>query len=392
MTTLCLADDVSDTGTYHYRVLKPYEHLRVPLAARGISLVLGPQPACDVYIYSQTIAEQSMPLARALKKSGKKFVFGYDDHPWRMPDGYPQPAQWRSWQKLRRESLDVLADAVVATTAPLKQAIGGHWRRDAVVLPNLIDPADYQPVSADPMCVCGHAQSRHLNLEGKSLLLPDDHPDNPGVQCAEHCGCSKFRQAINVVFAGSPSHLHDVKILTKAITAAMVEFPQTVFHFLGCKPPAALTAVLFSGCKERLRWYPWVKRQQYPAALCALRPDIGLCPLIDSEFSRCKSAIKFYEMTLAGAFCLASKIDIYDLHLFVLSRASNTEPGLFSWEHQLRTLLKNPEERRHVQHDAHAWVLRNASWARDAAGGWLCPQAARWENFFLALAGVCPHD
>ena len=345
MTTICLADPVSDTGTYHYRVALPYKHLREPLRRRGISLVRGDQPACDVYVYSQTITAAGITQAIHLRKLGKRFVLGYDDHPWVMAEGYPNPKQWQLWRDWRRRQLAEVADAVVVTTEPLKAALGGRWARDAVVLPNLIDPDDYQ-------------------------VLPFQRDEG----------------VVNVVFAGSPSHLHDVKILTPAITAAAAEFPQTVFSFLGCKPPQKLHEAFEQyGWLHRLKWYPWVKTANYPQALCALQPDIGLCPLIDNEFTRCKSGIKFLEMTLAGAACVTSRSAVYPEHDFVSCKASN-DPALWpSWEQQLRNVLKCPASAADMKTTAHAWVLNNASWAR-WPDGWRAPAAQAWEDFFVGLS------
>jgi hypothetical protein len=52
------------------------------------------------------------------------------------------------------------------------------------------------------------------------------------------------------------------------------------------------------------RYIPWTGFDAYPYVLNMA--DIGLCPLIDTHFNRCKSPIKAFEFALAGAAVVAN--------------------------------------------------------------------------------------
>jgi glycosyltransferase involved in cell wall biosynthesis len=59
------------------------------------------------------------------------------------------------------------------------------------------------------------------------------------------------------------------------------------------------------------KFIPGVPVDQYLDKLCGMNFDIGLCPLIDNEFNRSKSNIKWLEYSMAGMATIASDINPY---------------------------------------------------------------------------------
>lgn len=56
--------------------------------------------------------------------------------------------------------------------------------------------------------------------------------------------------------------------------------------------------------EDRTVALPWFSITEYPLAL--LNMDIGCCPIADTPFNRCKTAVKWMEFTAAGAAVVAS--------------------------------------------------------------------------------------
>jgi O-antigen biosynthesis protein len=83
----------------------------------------------------------------------------------------------------------------------------------------------------------------------------------------------------------------------------------------------------------KFEWVPFVNYKLYPKVLTELSLDIGLCPLKDTPFNRCRSASKAMEYNLSGALVLSSHVEPYI-----------TEPTsitTFDWEKDLNYLVEN---------------------------------------------------
>jgi len=100
-----------------------------------------------------------------------------------------------------------------------------------------------------------------------------------------------------LVLAGSQSHDLDWQIVTKAIRKVKEQRPQVKLRVLGYLP-----AYLSALCDSHVPWT--LSLEEYRASLYGAH--IGLAPLPDSAFNRCKSPIKAYEYALAGMAVIGS--------------------------------------------------------------------------------------
>lgn len=99
---------------------------------------------------------------------------------------------------------------------------------------------------------------------------------------------------------------------------------------------------------------PFVPHDRYNKALENANLDIGICPLVDTVFNRCKSAIKFYEYAMVGTACLASKIPPYEPEVGCYAKNKFSD-----WHKQLKRLITDHEFRNAVQQTQRAWVIEN---------------------------------
>ena len=113
--------------------------------------------------------------------------------------------------------------------------------------------------------------------------------------------------------------------------------------------------------------------QNYPCKLASIRPDIGLCPLTDTAFNRCKSPIKWMEYAMAGAATVASPVEPY-LH------GPSMVPG--DLLRTLRLLVEEDAElRKTVARQDAAAVRTYFAWQSESA-------REPWLNTFRTIAGA----
>jgi len=98
---------------------------------------------------------------------------------------------------------------------------------------------------------------------------------------------------IRIGYLGSITHLEDVKMISEPVKRISKEFPEVRLILMG----DPRLAEFFEGVPmEVMNGVPF---EAYPAKLHSLRLDIGLAPLRDTEFNKCKSNIKWQEYSVA---------------------------------------------------------------------------------------------
>lgn len=107
---------------------------------------------------------------------------------------------------------------------------------------------------------------------------------------------------------------------------------------------------------KEIKWKqePFVPIEEYNQKLSELNFDIGLCPLVDTKFNRCKSAIKFYEYAMVGTACLASKIPPYEGEVNYNAKNKHDK-----WKTKLRNLVQDEKLRDFITIEQREWVLKN---------------------------------
>lgn len=191
---------------------------------------------------------QAAETARAIRRDAGRLVVDFDD------DLFSVRAD------LRRGDLNAAAAAEIARAAShltcTNSTLAGRLRRlhrDVRVLPNYVRAGDW-PEPAPP-------------------------PDGPPV----------------IVLAGTYTHVHDWRPVAPALARLRERYGARV-RVCGFMPD-----YLKPICDD---YRPWAGLAEYPAMIAGAH--VGLCPLPDTGFNRCKSPIKLYEYALAGLAVVAS--------------------------------------------------------------------------------------
>jgi glycosyltransferase involved in cell wall biosynthesis len=110
-------------------------------------------------------------------------------------------------------------------------------------------------------------------------------------------------------YMGSKGHQHDLDLVVPALERLLEERQELEFAVFG-------TISLPSTLKrfgKRVKSYAVQKRYtEFLRTLAHLNWDIGLAPLVDIPFNRCKAPTKFIEYTACGIPVIASRVSVYE--------------------------------------------------------------------------------
>jgi glycosyltransferase involved in cell wall biosynthesis len=185
---------------------------------------------------------------------------------------------------------------------------------------------------------------------------------------------------IRILWSGGSSHLEDLMVCRDALKAVLDRHPECVFVCAGFMPEG-FSRVFDS---KQIETVPWCDFKEHPYRLHRLRPDIGIIPLRDSEFARCKSPIKWTELSALAVPCVVSNSVVYNTDI------KQGETGyLFDtpeqFTEQIETLIKDTHKRKEIGDRACAYVKDRFDidkWA---------PKLLRWyEGMWLKKNITCP--
>jgi glycosyltransferase involved in cell wall biosynthesis len=305
---------------------------------------------------NQTNVNEMSAIINFFLSTGKAVISNLDDHYFKIPNSITvkQPLDQNA---SLFESLVKASSLVMVTGDQLKDEIS-LINSNVIAVPNMIDPNQY--------------------------------PLRPG-------GNKKIR----IGWCGLPSHFADLVMVLQAIKKVMQKYPVELVLFglftEDMKKTFAtaqkLAARNLDIKKQSLEGHfisdaiqlakalaginythaPLVSYGDYPHTLAKLNFDIGICPLVDNLFNRCKSAIKFAQYAAVGTVTLAS--DIYPYSKECNYRAQNTTDD---WYNKLAALVENESLRSSLLHEQQSYILENRNYEKGIA---------LYEAIFKQLAG-----
>jgi glycosyltransferase involved in cell wall biosynthesis len=188
------------------------------------------------------------------------------------------------------------ADLVTVTTEQLKKHVSKLTKRPIAVLPNCIDPG----------------------------LFPK----------------RKQESKVKIGFAGSPSHIPDLDLAMPAIENLKEKY-DIYFETLGFQ-------------KGNCKWKKPVAIEKYYQALADLGADIGICPLLDNDFNKNKSPLKFLEYAMAGSMVLASNRYPYKGEMNPEWLVDDNK-----WEETLERFILDKDLRERTLREQREWIFEH---------------------------------
>lgn len=282
----------------------------------------------DAILIQRNFPSSALRKRRMLRRvyaSGKPILYETDDNLLKISPDNPHFADHKDgWPFLRRALRR--AHALIVSTPRLASELGGF--KPCIVVPNLLDDALWMP-----------------------------HP------------VSVPKEPVVIGFAGTMTHGEDLRLCLPALLKLAEEHGDGVcFVFMGCILPE-LEAL------SNVQFIPFdADYATYVQTIRTMGIQIGIAPLVDSEFNRAKSAIKWMEMSMCGIAGVYADLDPYR------DVVRSGETGLLAgqdwmqWYAALDLLVRDPDLRCRIASRAQAEVIESHTLT---AKGALFPQVIR---------------
>ncbi len=103
-------------------------------------------------------------------------------------------------------------------------------------------------------------------------------------------------------FSGTPSHINDFLLVAPELISLLDEYEDMVLRIVGfMELPPVLNDYVNRGRIERIPLQNFIELQALMAEV-----DVSIVPLVNNEFSNCKSELKFYEAGIVGTITCAT--------------------------------------------------------------------------------------
>ena len=317
----------------YIRLLQPLDH---PAIGDGFDIVLADAAEALHYradiIATQRYAVPDVAAAAALaahcQRTGAALAYDLDDDLLHIPRDHPETLALRPKakvvQRLLRDATAVFVStpALAASLAPL--------RRDAIVIPNGLD----ERLWADP----------------------------PGGQTP---GRRTRGGPVRLLCMGSATHDADFSVIEQALARLRDTFGERV-------------TIDMLGVTTRSDLPDWIERPAMPPNATATYPgfvnwitqepgwDIGLAPLADTGFNRCKSSIKTLDYAALGLAVVASDVPAYRASLADGPGGMLAANQPEAWYAALSRLVRDEALRRGLARGAVAAFAAEGTLARQA--------------------------
>jgi O-antigen biosynthesis protein len=350
----------TDSGCYKWRSAIPGKYLRRRgHSVQHLSKELRAYEAPDVLVISRAHFMEAYQIVEWCKQNSIRIVFDTDDALDRVP---PQSIYYRGLQSRMGLYEFLLEEADVVTTTT--EALARHlrtWNRNVVVIPNSVDPEEWQPA-----------------------------PRN---------------SQLRVGWSGAVNHFEDLALVLDTIRELQRKYPFTFVLQGICQEPSLedfYQKLVYQFGKDftesthgklikwfigklaslRYQFHPHVEIEQHPGKLCELGLDIGIAPLVETDFNSFKSCIKYYEYAMAGAITVASHVPPYVTE--VPATAKNKRDA---WKQKLEEALT--ADREPLWREQREWVLTHRNIEKNVE---LWEQVLRGEAVPLPVSRVQRSD
>ena len=213
----------------------------------------------------------------------------------------------------------------------------------------------------------------NLNLSGNVTIIRNYYLDN--VLPLKEFSYSG-NQYVKIGYFGTMTHNNDLELIHNVILRL-----KDIFSKKGIQVDLE---VIGASIDENVDWFNVKKMPYYPMSMATFMKwisvranwDIGIIPLVNTEFNKCKSELKYIEFTALGVPIVASDVDAYKgtVEEGVTGFLANSED---EWVNKLSMLIENPKLRHGILNNARDDILKNYD---------LRSRAKQWDEIFKRVS------
>ncbi len=340
---VCYSFDLPSRNSLAYlRLIGPLNQLSIELidGYEGGKVVVDKVLQGDVVVIQRNFPrkyEEYQKVIEVSRREGKPIIFEMDDLLFRLPENHP-------YQKTRD---------YVTSLLPMYQAL---------VDANLVIVSSQQLADL------------FKNYNKNIAIIPNYLDENVWQLHPPVFNASKDKQII-IGFMGTASHKPDLEFVAPVLTDINEKYPNRIlFRFWGLEPPEAMRS--FS---QEIPLPPLSKDNEYRDFAGFFQTqfaDIFIAPLVDNEFNRCKSSIKFLEYSALGVPGIYSSLEPYN-QVIIHGKNGLLASSLDEWSECLIRLIEDDELRYQLALQAQASLRKN----------WLLSQNLfRWQEAFKSIS------
>lgn len=197
------------------------------------------------------------------------------------------------------------------------------------------------------------------DLQGKRVYVIPNSIDFAIWDHLKEIPFKKKEGIVRIGYSGCGNHGGDLYMIKPALLAILDNFPNVEFVYaVPMKDPHAPHQD-FHITHERARCInEWYTMEQFPQMLKNWDLDIGIAPLVDNNFNRAKSNLRWLEYSALRLPCVASAVEPFRRTMLagqdgLLCRGSK------EWYEALKHLIVNSQDRARLGDHAYARVKRN---------------------------------
>jgi O-antigen biosynthesis protein len=342
---LNIINDVSSCA--YYRNVLPVIYCRDELKECGIELTnqfsFDPEQKYDCQVWSRIPDPNLFPYIYDQASRGVKIVWDIDDELWNIPTWNPASKHFtHHLLNFLSIYLSRFAYRVTCSTVNLAHSIHERYKyplEKISILENLVATDVYD---------------KFLNKNKK-------HSDTP----------------FKILWSGGSSHEEDIAPIMRICDHFGNKVQIMMFGYINEK--------IFEKHPNQITFVPFTGRKYFEGLLTMLSAHVSVIPLIDCQFNRCKSAIKYYESSLAGMASIVSNVEPYSNVIHGWSNClcvSSEDFDSDKWIHACERLINDPDLWESIIENSMNNVISNYSWQTEN------PRKRDWINFYRSIPSI----
>ena len=174
------------------------------------------------------------------------------------------------------------------------------------------------------------------------------------LEVAEECLKDKKHDGFVIgYFSGSPTHVRDLRLVEPEIFRFLDKHKDAKLKIAGfMEPSLEMKKRIKNGQVEIVKFMDYLNQMRMVSKV-----DVNIAPLVISEFTNCKSELKFFEAAAVETTTIASPTYAFKEAISDGKNGFLAKPG--EWYAKLKYLYEHPEENKKMAKSAREYAFKH---------------------------------